>query len=60
MLVKRIQQLEKQHGSLRAAARVLQVDPAYLKRLRDGEKDNPSDALLKKLRLRKVIKYVSA
>jgi hypothetical protein len=39
----------KQHGSLRAAARVLQITPAYLCRLRTGEKRDPSDAILKKL-----------
>lgn len=43
------------HGGLRAAARVLQCDPAYLSKLRSGKKNNPSDSLLKKLGLRRVV-----
>ena len=55
MLAKRIKELEKKHGGLRAAARVLNVDPGYLSKLRDGKKDNPSDSLLKKLKLRRIV-----
>lgn len=54
----RITVLESQHGSLRAAARVLQCDPGYLLRLRDGEKDNPSDKLLRRMGLKRVTTYV--
>ena len=54
----RIIELERQHGSLRAAARVLQIDPAYLLRLRDGEKTNPSAAVLRKLKLMKIVAIV--
>lgn len=54
----RIRELEAQHGSLRAAARVLRCDAAYLLRLRDGEKRNPSTAMLRKLGLKKVVTYV--
>lgn len=54
----RIIELEQKHGSLRAAARVLQIDPAYLLRLRDGEKTNPSAVTLRKLKLKKVTWYV--
>ena len=55
MLQERIAQLTKQHGSLRAAARVLGCSPSYLMRLRDGTKTNPSDALLRRLKLRRVV-----
>lgn len=57
-LRERIKELERQHGSLRAAARVLQIDAAYLLRLRDGEKTNPSATVLRKLKLKKVTHYV--
>ena len=50
-LNKRIQQLVKKHGGLRAAARAIQVDPAYLTRLGKGEKSNPSAETLRKLGL---------
>jgi AraC-like DNA-binding protein len=54
----RIIELERQHGSLRAAARVLQIDPAYLLRLRDGQKTNPGATVLRKLKLKKVVAIV--
>jgi len=54
----RIRELEVQHGGLRAAARVLDCDAAYLLRLRDGEKRNPGAAMLRKLGLKKVVTYV--
>jgi hypothetical protein len=52
--------LMAKHGSLRAVARVLSIDHAYLFRLLKGEKVNPGPQVLRKLRLRKVvvIKYV--
>jgi hypothetical protein len=52
---KRVDELAKRHGSLRAAARVLKLTPAYLSRLRSGEKINPSDKVLKKLGLRRSV-----
>lgn len=55
----RISELEKQHGSLRAAAKVLGCDAGYLSRLRSGEKDNPSAILLKRMGLKRVISYES-
>ena len=58
LLGARIRELETQHGGLRAAARVLDCDAAYLLRLRDGEKCNPSAAMLRKLGLKKVVTYV--
>lgn len=54
----RIQELAKQHGSLRAAARVLEIDHAYLHRLQRGDKTEPSAAVLRKLGLRRIVTYV--
>ena len=56
-LSERIDELVKQHGSLRAAARVAQVDPGYLSRLRSGEKWRPEDAVLRRLGLRCVVSF---
>lgn len=56
-LTGRINELAKSHGSLRAAARVLGVDAGYLCRLRDGKKLKPSDRLLRKLKLRRVVYF---
>ncbi len=58
-LTKRICELEQYHGSLRALARVLKVDPGWLSRLRDDvdSKRTPSDALLRKLGLERVVAY---
>jgi len=47
----------KRYGGVRPAARVLKVDAGYLVRLRNGDKCNPSDALLRKLKLRRVVTY---
>lgn len=57
VLQKHIQKLVERHGSLRAVARVLEVDPGYLSRLHSGEKDEPGEALLHRLRLRRVVTY---
>jgi hypothetical protein len=54
----RIQELAKQHGSLRAAARVLDIDHAYLSRLQNGDKNQPGDDVLRKLKLRRVVLYM--
>ncbi len=51
----RIQELAKQHGSLRAAARALEIDHAYLWRLQQGEKTEPGAAVLRKLDLRRIV-----
>jgi hypothetical protein len=53
----RVIELERQHGSLRAAARFLECNPAYLYRLKIGCKTNPSDRMLRKLGLRRVVIY---
>ena len=56
-LADRIDELVAQHGGLRAAARVLQMDPSYLLRLHSGEKTNPHESTLRRLGLRRVVSY---
>lgn len=53
----RIAELVAQHGSLRAAARAVKMDAGYLSRLQNGSKREPSDAVLKKLGLRRLVDY---
>ena len=57
MLAERIEQLVRKHGSLRALARVTQIDVGYLSRLRSGEKMNPDKDKLRRLGLRRVVSY---
>ncbi len=52
-----VQALIKTHGGLRAAARHIDLDAAYLMHLRDGTKDSPSDEVLAKLGLVKQVTY---
>lgn len=59
-IMQRIALLEKQHGSLRAAARVLKIDHAYLHRLKACTKLNPSDTVLRKLGLRRTVQFINA
>lgn len=54
----RIADLVAQHGSLRKAGRVVKLTGQYLYRLQAGEKTNPSETVLRKLGLRRVITYV--
>ena len=56
-LAERIGQLIEKYGSLRAAARVVEIDSSYLLRLGSGEKVNPSTATLRRLGLHKVVVY---
>jgi hypothetical protein len=56
-LQERIEQLVERHGSLRAAARVTEIDASYLSRLRSGEKANPEKAKLRRLGVRRVVTY---
>jgi transcriptional regulator with XRE-family HTH domain len=56
-LADRIAELVEQHGSLRAVARVLGVDPGYLSRLQSGEKVDPGLLLLRHMKLRRVVTY---
>jgi len=44
-----------QHGSIRKAAKALGIDHAYLFRLKTGEKTGPSEELIEKLGLYRVI-----
>lgn len=57
VLQERIAELVERHGSIRAAARVLMVNHAYLYRLSTGEKDDPGEELLRRLKLRRVVIY---
>lgn len=52
-----IDKLIEKHGGLRPTARALQIDPSYLLRLKRNER-SPSEKILKKLGLKKVIGYV--
>jgi hypothetical protein len=56
-LAERIDELVAQHGSLRAAAAVLRTDAAYLWRLKSGEKNDPGEQLLRRMKLRRVVSY---
>ena len=53
----RIDELVQQHGSLRAVARVTEIDVGYLSRLRSGEKARPEKDKLRRLGLRRVVSY---
>lgn len=55
-----IEAAEEEHGSLRAAAKALDVDHGYLSRLKNGDKSNPSDELLAKLGLERLVIYRTA
>jgi transcriptional regulator with XRE-family HTH domain len=50
---RRIAQLVRKHGSLRAVSRETGVDVGYLSRLRSGEKANPSEETLGRLGIQK-------
>lgn len=56
-LQERIDELVAQHGSLRAVARVTEIDAGYLSRLRSGEKVSPENDKLRRLGLRRVVSY---
>ena len=53
----RINELVELHGSLRAVARVTEIDAGYLSRLRAGEKANPDKDKLRRLGLRRVVTF---
>jgi transcriptional regulator with XRE-family HTH domain len=52
-----IQALIDKHGSLRAAARAIDISAAYLSRLRRGKKDNPGTKALRRIGLVKAVTY---
>lgn len=56
-LAERIAELVEQHGTLRAAARVIDIDIGYLSRLANGEKVRPSKKFLNRMGLRAVLAY---
>lgn len=56
-LAERIEKLIEQHGSLRAAGRAIQIDPAYLSKLASGGKIAPSKTTLRRLGLNAVTTY---
>jgi hypothetical protein len=54
-LIKRtVKSLIKKFGNCRQAALKLGIHPKYMYSLRDGDKVNPGDAVLRKLGLRRV------
>lgn len=57
LLQERAAELIDQHGSTRAAGRVLRLSGPYLYRLMTGEATEPTDAVLRKLKLRRVVSY---
>lgn len=57
ILSQAVQELVEQHGGLRKAARAIEVNYAYLSRLWNGEKSNPSVKTLRKMGLRRVITF---
>lgn len=57
-LQRHIEKLVAKYGSLRFVSEAVKLDHAYLHRLRNGEKDNPSAAALKRLGLRRRTSYV--
>lgn len=52
-----IEGVVKKHGGVRAVARAAGLDAGYISRLRRGEKDEPSDAVLEALGLERVVTY---
>lgn len=56
----RVQELIAEHGTLRGAARALQIDPGYLSRIERGEKGAPSDEVLRKMGLCRVVTFERA
>lgn len=56
-LQERIDELVQQHGSLRAVARVTEIDVGYLSRLRAYANVNPGRAKLHRLGLRRVVTF---
>lgn len=56
-LLERIDELEKLHGGLRAAANAIGIDAGYLSRLKSGEKFNPGEDVLAALGLERMTYY---
>lgn len=57
-LTQRVGELVVRHGSLSRVARALEIDKGYLSRLWGGSKKQPSEKVLRKLGLIRVVKFV--
>lgn len=55
-----IERISEAFGSLRRMADALDIDVGYLSRLKSGEKDDPSDEVLRKLGLIRIVTYAKA
>ena len=53
----RVAELAAEYGSLSRASTELEIDASYMSRLMAGKKRNPSDEVLRKLGLRRVVVY---
>jgi len=53
----RVEAICEHFGGVRAAGRALKINYAYLSRLKNGEKSNPTPRVLRKLGLQKVVTY---
>jgi len=58
LLQERIDNLIIKHGSYRKAAKAVDIDWAYLKRMKDGSMINPSHSVCEKLGLKKTVSIV--
>ena len=56
-LLEKINELEKLHGGLRAAAKAIGIDAGYLSRLKSGDKVNPSGEVLAAMGLERMTYY---
>ncbi len=54
------ERLIDKHNGLVKAAKALKINPGYLSRIRHGERDNPSEALLKKFGLTRTTTFQRA
>lgn len=57
-VAQRIQELAEVHGSVKDAANYLGVNAIYLQRLANDSKTSPSEDVLKKLGLQRIVSYV--
>lgn len=57
VLQQRAAELIADHGSTRAAGRAVKLNHAYLYRLSTGEATEPTESVLRKLQLRRIVSY---
>lgn len=57
-VAQRIQELAEVHGSVKDVANYLGVNGVYLQRLANDSKTSPSEDVLKKLGLQRIVSYV--